>query len=428
VRSLPGTTVPGLGTPYSGGCQALAKTAYASWWDPFPLVKNLPPNRPRASGNDTTEDGVIPYPSARAVHVEALDVMSDLLMGVGEGSPPDAFFSSLCEAICRLTSMRRAVLFRYDSARRRVRAVGAHGIELEEFADLFVTVDSVPIARQALAEDRVLEVLGADDFDVPASLRKLLRDVLIVCTPMAAAGRYVGVVLSEREASLPTMGDGDRHLLWTLGKAIAMASVAREVTAYGEQSRQLQQRIDLAREIHEGVVQRLFGVSLALSREDLLDAESQRRCALEVRTALGDLHAALERPLGHTSRPTAVTFAEELERVRGLHADLDIVLVDGTPEQVPSNLEALAQSILVEAVRNASKHARSSHVGVSLRSDGSTFVLEVRNDGADLHNGGHGGVGLRLATLEALQHGGVLEYGESEPGAWQVRLVVPTGQ
>jgi nitrogen-specific signal transduction histidine kinase len=45
-----------------------------------------------------------------------------------------------------------------------------------------------------------------------------------------------------------------------------------------------------------------------------------------------------------------------------------------------------------------------------------------------VHHDGNGGVGLRLATLEALQHGGVLEYGESEPGAWQVRLVVPTGQ
>ena len=187
------------------------------------------------------------------MHVKALDVMSDLLMGIGEGSPPDAFFSSLCEAICRLTSMKRAVLFRYDSARRRVRAVGAHGIELEHFADLFVTIDSVPMVRRALSEDRVLEMRGAADFDVPATLRELLEDVLIVCTPMAAAGRYVGVVLSEREAALPPMGGDERHLLWTLGKAIAMASVAREATAYDEQSRQLQQRIDLAREIHGGV-------------------------------------------------------------------------------------------------------------------------------------------------------------------------------
>ena len=257
---------------------------------------------------------------------------------------------------------------------------------------------------------------------------ELLEGVRIVCTPMAAAGRYVGVVFSEREAAVPEMGEGERHLLWTLGKAIAMASVAREVTASDEQSRQLQQRIDLAREIHEGVVQRLFGVSLALSREELLDAEAQRRCALEVQAALGDLRTALQRPLGHSSRPTAVTFSEELERVRGLHSDLDIVLRDGAPMEVPPNLEALAQSILVEAVRNARKHADATRVDVSLHNDGSTFILEVRNDGAHLYNGGRGGVGLRLATLEALQYGGVLEYGESEPGAWQVRLVVPTVQ
>ena len=365
---------------------------------------------------------------ARTGHIEVLEVVSDLLSGVGEGSPPDAFFSSLCEAICRLTSMKRAVLFRYDSARRRVRAVGAHGIELDLFAELFVTVDSVPVVRRALATDQILEVIGAEDFKVPPAVRELLEGVRIVCTPMAAAGRYVGVVCSERQAELPAMDDDERHLLWTLGKAIAMASVAREVTAYDEQSRQLQQRIDLAREIHEGVVQRLFGVSLALSREELLDTDSQQRCAAEVQTALADLRTALTRPLGHASRPTAVTFGEELERIRALYPDLEIVLEGGTTEEVPASLEALAQSILVEAVRNAHKHARATFVKVSLRNDAGTFVLEARNDGAHLHHDGPGGVGLRLATLEALQHDGVLEYGEAEPGAWQVRLVVPTGQ
>lgn len=324
--------------------------------------------------------------------------------------------------------MRRAVLFRYDEDRRRVRAVGAHGIELEHFADLFVTIDSVPIARRALLEDRILEVLGASDWDVPESVRELLEGVRIVCTPMAASGRYVGVVLSEREAGVPEMEEEERHLLWTLGKAIAMASVAREATRYDEQSRQLRQRIDLAREIHEGVVQRLFGISLALSREEELDADSQRRCAAEVQAALGDLQTALERPLGHSSRPTAVTFAEELARLRALAPDLEIVLCEGAPDEVPAPLEALAQSILVEAVRNARKHSHATCVAVSLRHRAGTFALEVRNDGAHVHDGGRRGVGLRLATLEALQHGGVLEYGECEPGSWQVRLVVPTGR
>ncbi len=380
---------------------------------------------PPRSPPDARDDGGA---GANAGHIEVLEVMSDLLLGVGEGSPPDAFFSSLCEAICRLTAMRRAVLFRYDSARRRVRAVGSHGIELERFADLFVTIDSVPVARRALFEDRVLEAVGAADFDVPDSVRELLHGVRMVCTPMAAAGRYVGVVISEREVEVPDMDEDERHLLWTLGKAIAMASVAREVTAYDEQSRQLQQRIDLAREIHEGVVQRLFGVSLALSREELLDAGSQERCAAEVQTALADLRTALTRPLGHASRPTAVTFAEELERLQAIYPELGIVLERGAAEEVPPNLEALAQSILVEAVRNARKHAEASTVGVSLHEERGTFVLEVRNDGAHRHSGAPAGVGLRLATLEALQHHGVLEYGEADPGSWQVRLVVPSGQ
>jgi signal transduction histidine kinase len=196
----------------------------------------------------------------------------------------------------------------------------------------------------------------------------------------------------------------------------------------------LQQRIDLAREIHEGVVQRLFGISLALSREDLLDADSQRRCAAEVQTALVDLRTALTRPLGHASRPTAVTFGEELERVRAMYPSLEISL-DGSAEHVPASLEALAQSVLVEAVRNVHKHARASRVNVALRIDAGTLVLEVRNDGVPARGGDapppvgrQGGMGLRLATLEALQHDGVLEYGKSEAGTWQVRLVVPTGQ
>ena len=57
------------------------------------------------------------------------------------------------------------------------------------------------------------------------------------------------------------------------------------------------------------------------------------------------------------------------------------------------------------------------------RVDGA-FVLEVANDGvADRKR--RAGMGLRLAALEALQSGGVVEFGEREPGTWQVRLVVP---
>ena len=53
--------------------------------------------------------------------------------------------------------------------------------------------------------------------------------------------------------------------------------------------------------------------------------------------------------------------------------------------------------------------------------------MEVVNDGVDGDARGRAraGMGLRLAALEALGVGGVIEFGEREPGSWQVRLVVP---
>ncbi len=52
------------------------------------------------------------------------------------------------------------------------------------------------------------------------------------------------------------------------------------------------------------------------------------------------------------------------------------------------------------------------------------LVLEVVNDGVS-GRPRQTGMGLRLAALEALQVGGIVEFGEREPGTWRVRLAVP---
>ena len=87
--------------------------------------------------------------------------------------------------------MRRAIIFRYDSTLRRVRAAGAHGIDLRQFAGAHVTVESAPIAAQALREDRVVEVDGdLQPTRFPMSSRPLCAEpARLVCAPMVAAGR-----------------------------------------------------------------------------------------------------------------------------------------------------------------------------------------------------------------------------------------------
>ncbi len=358
------------------------------------------------------------------VGIEALELFIEVLSQADPGSASsDSFYDRLCEAVCRLARMRRAIIFRYDSTLRRVRAAGAHGMDVQQFASAHVTVESAPIAARALREDKVVEAVGDVSGQVPDEYSALVAEpVRLVCAPMTAAGRAIGVILTDRLMTSPPLDDADRSLLWTLGKAAALASVARIFSVQFETARQLEHRIDLAREIHEGVIQRLFGVSMALDGDGELPAPARQRCASETQAALSELRAALQRPLGRAPRATQTTLTAEVERLSHAHPELGLGLEASTP--VPASLEPLAQSVLREAVRNASKHAKPSHVTVRVRDADGAFVLEVVNDGVT-RTAAKTGMGLRLAALEALQSGGVVEFGERDAGIWQVRLVVP---
>lgn len=359
------------------------------------------------------------------VSIEALELFVEVLSQSERAASGEDFYDRLCEAVCRLARMRRAVIFRYDAARRRVRAAGAHGLDLEQFANAYVTVESAPFAAQSLREDSVVEVIGDVAGQIPDEYMALFPEpVRLVCAPMAASDRAVGVIIADRLMSAPPLGEPERHLLWTLGKAAALASVARFVATSAEKAHQLEHRIDLAREIHEGVIQRLFGVSMALDGDGDLPAAARQRCASETQAALADLRSALQRPLGRTPRATETTFLAEVERLAQMHPDLGVTLVEGGGGTVPAALEPIAQSVLAEAVRNAYRHASPTRVTVRVARDNGAFVLEVANDGVTGHQR-HAGMGLRLAALEALQSNGVIEFGERDPGMWQVRLVVP---
>jgi signal transduction histidine kinase len=366
--------------------------------------------------------------------VEPLEVFVDLLSEIESDTTSSEFYHRICEAICRLTTMRRAAIFLYDVGRQRVRAVGSHGISYTRLAALRPTLDQAPIAQRALLEDRVIVVHSdAIEHEVPADYATLLGITSLVCTPLAAAGHQYGIIAADRGGGDFELSDGERHLMWTLGKTAALAATARIATRQQERTRRLGERIDLAREIHERVMQRLFGVSLVLSAQQPLTDEQRERCRTEMRDALADLRSALERPLAPVAHETGTTLRAEIPRL-AQQTDLPVQVDWPSGVEVPPRLEGVAQSVLAEALRNAAKHAEPVRVDVVVRHDGDTFALEVRNDGLrggpDAARAGTGGtgMGLRLAAFEALQHGGFVEFGADggcAPPGWRVRLVVP---
>ena len=86
-------------------------------------------------------------PAALFAGVEPLEVFVELLADLDTDTAPSEFYDRICEAICRLTTMRRAAIFMADAGRRRVRAVGSHGTSFEQLSALRPTLVETPIAQ-----------------------------------------------------------------------------------------------------------------------------------------------------------------------------------------------------------------------------------------------------------------------------------------
>ena len=80
---------------------------------------------------------------------------------------------------------------------------------------------------------------------------------------------------------------------------------------------------------------------------------------------------------------------------------------------MPDELEPVAQSVLREAVRNAIKHAEPDCIEVRVAATATRrSCSRSLNDGVRAEPRPRpAGMGLRLAAFEALEQGGVVEFG-----------------
>ena len=182
-------------------------------------------------------------PAALFAGVEPLEVFVELLADLDTDTSSTEFYDRICEAICRLTTMRRAAIFMADAGRRRVRAVGAHGTSFSQLAALRPTLVNTPIAQRALLEDEVVVVSDRIEDAVPPEYAEVLGITTLVCTPLSAAGRAYGVICADRGGGRFELSDGERHLLWTLGKTAALVATARNATRQQERTRRLGERL-----------------------------------------------------------------------------------------------------------------------------------------------------------------------------------------
>jgi signal transduction histidine kinase len=328
----------------------------------------------------------------------------------------DDFYSRIAASVCELAPMQTAVVLRHDDVSGRLSALGAHGPEAHDAARAGWWPTAVSI-RRALADGGVRELTAGG-----------LEDAVAVCTPMVAAGHAVGAIVSTRAPGSDRTTVEDRALLSLIGRTAALVALARVATARRDELRWASERVALTRELHDRVIQRLFGVSLALGATGDVEEATRQRCVDEVGGALVDLRAVLARPTRDAApRPGAATLRRFAAELAERHPQLALTLDWPDDVAVPSALDAVLQSILRELVGNVARHAAPTRTDVRLALVDATLELSVINDGAAPRRG-RPGAGLRLAAFDALCAGGALALGPHGAGEWRVRVLVPAGE
>jgi len=192
------------------------------------------------------------------------------------------------------------------------------------------------------------------------------------------------------------------------------------------------ERVGIARDLHDEVGQALTGVLLQLgsiavstpeAEDDLEEARRAARHALEeVRRISRELRPETLAELGLASALTELT--RTFGRAAGLWVDtrFDHVLPRLQPET-----ELALYRIAQESLTNVARHARASRVDVDLASEAARVVLVVRDDGEGLDGVPTEHGGLRGMRERAVLVGGALEIREPDEGGVEVRVEVPAG-
>jgi len=198
----------------------------------------------------------------------------------------------------------------------------------------------------------------------------------------------------------------------------------------------MQERSRLARELHDAVTQKLFGIraharaAAVLADRTPLDPERVKAEIEAVGTLGKQAHAELRAVIDGLAPPDleAAGLADSLRRYAVLAGRAYGIPVTFTAAEVPAlgvRTETALYRVAQEALHNALRHSAAGRVSVRLSRTPRRVAVEVRDDGHGFAAGApSGGVGLASMRQRASSVGGALTIRSGRRGT-VVRMAVP---
>ena len=198
--------------------------------------------------------------------------------------------------------------------------------------------------------------------------------------PIAMEKGYGAVLafndLSERRAAERVLRERDAAEIHAAESRAAQRRIVESAAAVRRQ---------VVRDLHDGAQQRLITMllSLQLAREQVDTDPVEARGLLD--DAVGAAQAAIDelRELAAGLHPPVLAHRGLVAAVEALagRSTLPVTVTGSLHHRLPEVVETNAYFFVAEAITNAVKHARASHVTVSIAIEDADLCLQVRDDG-----------------------------------------------
>lgn len=255
-------------------------------------------------------------------------------------------------------------------------------------------------------------------------------------TPILLRGEPLGNLYLTEKRGGEEFTEDDAEAIETLAAQAAIAIENARLYKQAERVSVIEERNRIRMDLHDGVMQSLYGVGLLL--EDVADrlAEEPEEAKVQLFRSVDRLNAAIAdlrayvlglRPITATDRPLSESLALLAEQARS-NALIDVqVDIDGEPSRrLDRQRREAAYYIAADALGNVARHARARHAWVRLFAEDGKVVLEISDDGVgfqfDEDVTGHG---LHNMRERAFAMGGTLAVESTAGHGARVRLELP---
>jgi signal transduction histidine kinase len=263
--------------------------------------------------------------------------------------------------------------------------------------------------------------------------------VVAVTTPMVPSTQMmlIGPPFGESATSIVILSYVVAVPLWLAGMLVRRHRLQderarRECAEAGEREIVAQERLRVARELHDVVAHHVSAVAVQAGAARMAPDPAGRAEALaHIADSGRRIACTLPDLTGLTPDPHAVTLDDDgLERllapVRGAGLPVDTELV-GSPASVAGEAELFAQRILTEALTNVLRHAGPSPTRVWVKHGPESVSVQVSDSGPVPGHRPGGGTGLGIVGMRerVALLGGSLQAGPGDGPGWTVRADLP---